>query len=227
MGRTRYHHGDLRKALLDAAEALVRELENDDWSLREVSARVGVSPSAAYHHFSSRDALIGTLSQQIIARLGERMTNAANDLPHPAADPYSQLVAIGCVYVRWAVDDPAVARLAFGAGVRDAEATPSPHPHDVLSFAVDRLVDAGVLPEHARPGADFVVWAALHGLVMLVIDGLMTLDGPDAVDLEAERVIRAVLGGLAREVTPPSPWPTARSSHTDRLAHAKSAHDSR
>ena len=53
-----YHHGDLRNALLDSAEALIRERGADGWSLREASARIGVSPSAAYHHFDSRDALV-------------------------------------------------------------------------------------------------------------------------------------------------------------------------
>src|SRR5947199_230479 len=72
-----YHHGDLRNALLDAAEALIRERGAYGWSLREASARVGVSPSAAYHHFDSRDALVRALADRVITRVGERLSAPA------------------------------------------------------------------------------------------------------------------------------------------------------
>src|SRR5690242_10881955 len=108
-----YHHGDLRTALLDTAEALIRERGVDGWSLREVSVRVGVSPSAAYHHFVSRDALVRALSQRLLAQLGERLSDAVERAQGDGADG---LVAFGRGYVRWALEDPAVPRLAFRAG---------------------------------------------------------------------------------------------------------------
>ncbi|GLX17030.1 hypothetical protein Slala02_53570 [Streptomyces lavendulae subsp. lavendulae] len=54
----------------------VRERGADGWSLREASARIGVSPSAAYHHFGSRDALVSALSEIVLARLGHRLRDA-------------------------------------------------------------------------------------------------------------------------------------------------------
>ncbi|WP_020556902.1 MULTISPECIES: WHG domain-containing protein [Streptomycetaceae] len=215
VSKERYHHGELRAALLDAAELLVRERGVDGWSLREVSARVGVSPSAAYHHFDSRDALVRTLSERVIARLGERLRRAA----HRASGDHRhrRLIAYGRSYVRWALEDPAVARLAFAAGRTDLRTPISPHPHDVLAAELDRLVDTGELPSAARPGAEFVVWAAVHGLATLLTDGLVHLDGPRAVDREAERLIDAVLTGLTREQPPAHPWPTPRSAHSQRL----------
>ncbi|MFF7244960.1 TetR/AcrR family transcriptional regulator [Embleya sp. NPDC008237] len=216
MSKERYHHGELRAALLDAAEALVRERGVDGWSLREASARVGVSPSAAYHHFDARDALVRSLSDRVIARLGERLRRAA----HRASGehPHRRLIAYGRSYVRWALEDPAVARLAFAAGRADLRTPIAPHPHDVLAAELDRLVDTGELPSAARPGAEFVVWAAVHGLATLLIDGLVQLHGPRAVDREAERLLDAVLTGLAREQPPARPWPTPRSAHSQRLA---------
>ncbi|MUN35220.1 TetR/AcrR family transcriptional regulator [Actinomadura litoris] len=214
MARARYHHGDLRGALLDAAEALVRERGPDGWSLREASARVGVSPSAAYHHFDSRGALVGALSGRVLARLGERL---ALDADAASADPLERLIAYGRGYVAWAVDDPAVARLAFGAG--GAVGPVSPHPHDALTVELDRLLAGGGLPPSARPGAEFLFWAAVHGLATLLMDGLVRLDGPRAVETEAERLVRAVLAGLAHEAPPPRDgWPAARSAHSDRVA---------
>lgn len=218
MGRRRYHHGDLRGALLDAAEELVHEHGDAGWSLREASARVGVSPSAAYHHFSSRDALVRALSVRVLSRLGEQMADAAAQ----AADARQRLVAAGRAYVRWTLKDPAVARLAFGSGARDRDRDTviSPHPHDVIDAELDRLVEIGDLGADARRGAEFAVWAAVHGLATLLADGLMTLDDPDAADLHTERLVQAVLTGLAQETAPSPGWPTARSAHTERQARA-------
>jgi AcrR family transcriptional regulator len=193
----RYHHGDLPNALLDAAEALIRERGGEVWSLREVSSRVGVSPSAAYHHFASRDALVGALSARVFAELGTRLQDAA---AQAHGDHQARLIALGSSYVDWALKDPAIFRLTFGAG-RIEPATPiEPHPHDVLISELDRLVDGGDLPVAARPGAEIAVWAAVHGLATLLADGIIQLDDPQTVDRTTERLIRATLTGLAQEV---------------------------
>lgn len=219
-----YHHGKLRNALLDTAEALVRERGAEGWSLREVSARVGVSPSAAYHHFASRDELVRALSERVLARFGERISRAVEHASGPDTDHQRRLVAVGRSYVRWALEEPALARLALGPGATGPETTLSPHPHDVLAAELDRLVDVGGLGASARPGAEFVYWAAVHGLTVLLTDGLVRFDGERAVDREAERVVRAVLNGLERETAPAREWPTAHSAHTDRLAHEQAGH---
>lgn len=193
-----YHHGDLRAALLDAAEDLVRERGADGWSLREASTRVGVSPSAAYHHFASRDALVRALSQRVLVRLGS-LTAAATTA---FADPRRRVIAIAQTYVRWAISDPAVSRLAFSVGEPDTPV--APHPHDVLSAELSRL---------SLPTADFLVWAAMHGLAMLLADGLMRFDDDAAVDAETSRLISALLDGLPAQS---GPHPQARSAHTER-----------
>src|SRR5262244_137181 len=92
MAGRRYHHGDLRAALLDVAEALIRERGVDGWSLREASVRIGVSPSAAYHHFDSRDALVRALSDRVLTRLGERLGRAAE---HARGGQQQRLIAFG------------------------------------------------------------------------------------------------------------------------------------
>ncbi len=193
-----YHHGDLPNALLDAAEALIRERGSEAWSLREVSSRVGVSPSAAYHHFASRDALIGALSARVFAELGTRLQHAA---AHARGDHRARLVALGSSYVNWALEDPEVFRLTFGAGRIEPAAPIQPHPHDVLVSELDRLVDTGDLPVAARPGAETAVWASAHGLATLLADGIIQLD-PHTVDRTTERLIRSTLTGLSQEAPP-------------------------
>jgi AcrR family transcriptional regulator len=213
MARERYHHGDLREALLDAAETLVRERGTEGWSLREASSRVGVSPSAAYHHFDSRDALVRALSDRVVARLGERMARAA---ARARGGPRDRLVAAGRDYVRWAIEDPAVAGLAFAAHRAEPGPPVSPHPHDVFAAELDRLAGEDGLPATARPGAEIVVWSAMHGLATLLAGGLVRFDGPRAADRQAGRLIEAVLTGLAAESGPSSPWPLPRTSHSER-----------
>ena len=211
-----YHHGDLRSALLNAAENLVRERGADGWSLREVSTRIGVSPSAAYHHFSSREALVSALADQVISRLGTQLGLAARRVR--GADPQARLIAVGRGYLRWALDDPAVARLVFRARPEGPSDLAQPHPHDVLAAEFDRLVAAGGLAGTSRPGAEYVLWAAIHGLALLLVDGLVRLDGPRAVDQETERLVRAVLTGLAAETG--ESWPIPRTAYTDRRTPA-------
>ncbi|HEY2312199.1 MAG TPA: TetR/AcrR family transcriptional regulator [Streptosporangiaceae bacterium] len=215
-----YHHGDLRNALLDAAEALIRDRGADGWSLREATAQVGVAPSAAYHHFRSRDALLRALADRVIARVGEHLSDAAAAAHGSLQQP---LIAVGREYVRWAVQDPAVACVAFAAGRTEPAARICPHPHDVLAAELDRL--AGALPASARPGAEFVIWAAMHGLAVLLADGLIRLDSPQAIDREAERVLSAVLTGLAAEPPPSRAWPVPRSAHSEALARHQGSPD--
>ncbi len=196
MPERNYHHGDLPHALLDAAETLIRERGNEAWSLREVSSRVGVSPSAAYHHFASRDVLIGALSARAFTELGARLQQAAADA---SGDYQARLIALGSSYVNWALEDPAVFRLAFGAGRIEPVTPINPHPHDVLVDELDRLVDSGDLPPSSRPGAETAIWAAVHGLATLLSDGIIEFGDPEAVDQMTERLIRATLIGLSQE----------------------------
>ncbi|MFD4926475.1 TetR/AcrR family transcriptional regulator [Streptomyces goshikiensis] len=217
MARKRYHHGDLRGALLEAAETLVRERGVDGWSLREASARVGVSPSAAYHHFGSRDELVSALSEVVLARLGNRLRETMEAAPEQGPE---RLAACGRAYVTWAVEDPAVARLVFRGGATTAQSAVSPHPHDVLTTELDRLTDAGHLPSGARPGAEFVVWAAIHGLAVLLIDGLVHIDDRQGVEFQTERLVFATFNGLARETAPESDRPMPTTTHTRRLTQS-------
>ncbi|AYV26059.1 transcriptional regulator BetI [Streptomyces sp. ADI95-16] len=217
MARKRYHHGDLRGALLEAAETLVRERGVDGWSLREASARVGVSPSAAYHHFGSRDALVSALSEVVLARLGNRLRETMEAAPEQGPE---RLAACGRAYVTWAVEDPAVARLVFRGGATTAQSAVSPHPHDVLTTELDRLTDAGHLPSGARPGAEFVVWAAIHGLAVLLIDGLVHIDDRQGVEFQTERLVFATFNGLARETAPEPDRPMPTTTHTRRLTQS-------
>ena len=74
--RAPYHHGDLRRALLEAAREVLREQGPEGCSLREVARRAGVTHAAPYHHFPSREALLGALANEAYAELDRAMAEA-------------------------------------------------------------------------------------------------------------------------------------------------------
>src|SRR5258708_6887496 len=104
-----YHHGDLRRALLDAALALLEKSGVEALTLREGARRVGVTAGAPYHHFADKEAIVASVAEEGFVELGEAMA-AARD----AADPASRLGAMGRSYVRFAVAHPAHFRVMFG-----------------------------------------------------------------------------------------------------------------
>ena len=96
----------------------------------------------------------------------------------PADHARASLRAIGTAYLRFAQNEPGLFRTAF-AVPGDAETTTNPakagnsglNPFPAAGRALDRLVEAGVLPAERRPGAEYLAWSAVHGLAMLVLEG--------------------------------------------------------
>lgn len=169
-----YHHGQLRQALLDAAVAAVREQGPDDWSLRDLCRRVGVSHNAAYRHFAHRDDLVaavaGVTMELLVDALHARLAGV------PAGDPVLRarrgLAEIGRGYVAFALGEPHLFRLAFRSAVTHGAELPADRdPYGVLSKALDDLVEVGFLAASARPGAEMTCWSAVHGFSTLCIEG--------------------------------------------------------
>jgi hypothetical protein len=145
------------------------------------------------------------LSHRVLARLGQRVRHAAQHAH--GTDPHQRLIALARSYVRWMLEDPAVAALSFRARQAPPETPISPHPQDVLDEELDRLglpADSG-----------FLFWAAIHGQAVLLTEGLVRLDSARAVDRQTERLVRAVLTGLGQE-SDDAERPAARSAHTER-----------
>ncbi|MGC3997645.1 MAG: helix-turn-helix domain-containing protein [Anaeromyxobacter sp.] len=115
--RESYHHGDLRNALVEAAERLVARHGPEGFSLREAARDVGVSPAAAYRHFADKTALLTALAVEGHARLAGAMERARARAPAagtPAARAVAAFVAIGDAYVEFAVKHPSHFRVMFG-----------------------------------------------------------------------------------------------------------------
>jgi AcrR family transcriptional regulator len=167
-----YHHGDLRRALLEEAVRTIQVAGADDLTLRAVGGRLGVSRTALYRHFSGKQALLAA-----VGREGFRMLRLAlSDAWDQAGRGRAGFDAMGLAYVRFAVAHPSHYRVMFGRFLescgKDAEFV-----HEATA-AFQVLVDA--LVEQQQQGlvrtedplmlARFI-WALVHGIAMLAIDG--------------------------------------------------------
>lgn len=164
-----YHHGNLRPALLDAAEELLVEGGVEALSWREIARRAGVSPGAPYHHFADKAALLTALSQRHLEEL-HRLFQAAIAEHH---DPLEQLRELGMVYVRYAVEHPAAFRLMF----RPEKGSPfggEPGATPVFGLLLEVVracrERAGRPPEETERVA-FSALGLVHGLAALLLDG--------------------------------------------------------
>jgi AcrR family transcriptional regulator len=204
--RSTYRHGDLRRVLLDAGIALARDGGPDAVVLREATRQAGVVPNAAYRHFASRHELLQAVRAAALSALAVAMETELAKLPrerHPADIARASLRAVGTGYLRFAQAEPGLFRTAFSVPDEvegDTDPAKAGHsglnPFQLLSAALDRLVEAGVLPPERRPGAEFLAWSAVHGLALLVIDGPLRNAAPAQRDAIAQRLLEMVEKGL-------------------------------
>src|ERR1700678_4666625 len=105
-----YHHGDLRRALVQASLAIVGEEQDWTFSLREVARRAGVSHNAPYNHFADKRERLVAVASMGFERLRERMLLAIAGVKNPK----TALVRSGVAYVEFGLQNPAHYRLMFG-----------------------------------------------------------------------------------------------------------------
>lgn len=177
-----YHHGDLRAALLRAALELLEEDGESDLSLRAVARRAGVSAAAPYRHYADREALVSAVAAVGYRELARRLATA-----HPAPSTPDEIAGVAFAYVRFALDRPALFRTMFGE--------PCDHDDDERVAAVAAVAQyVRATAERSFPRADpdalaTAIWALVHGLAFLHLDGKLDTRSPAAVE---ERVTAAV-----------------------------------
>ena len=215
-----YHHGDLYRALVQAGTELAREGGPAAIVLREAARRVGVSPNAAYRHFSALPDLVEAVAFDALSALARSMeAELAQCQPSGDAglDAIDRLGAVGRGYVHFALSEPGLFATAFAprkttAPTGDAPARPGDHaahsedetrgvgdsglmPGELLEQALDGMLDAGVLDAADRTIAATNAWAAVHGLSALLL-GPMAGQAPSARETLIDAFLDLVGRGL-------------------------------
>jgi AcrR family transcriptional regulator len=204
--RSTYRHGDLRRALLDAGIELARDGGPDAVVLREATRRAGVVPNAAYRHFASRRELLAAVRSAALSALAVAMENELAAVPRKrsSADAArAALRALGTGYLRFAQTETGLFRTAFSApslvsGTQEGHGAGHSglDPFQLLSAALDRMVEAEALPVARRSDAEYLAWSAVHGLAMLLIEGPLQRFDRDTADTLSERLLDMVEKGL-------------------------------
>ena len=170
--RTSYHHGDLRRALLDATLTVAGELGPAGVTLRQVADRAGVSQTAPYRHFVDKAAMLAAASEEGFRLLHARMLEASR----LADGPMQRLGAWASGYVEFAVAHDAHFRLMFGQGspqksTTDALQAAARDTFQLLFRTVEGGVRTGRLRSVETRELALNVWSVAHGIAALAIDG--------------------------------------------------------
>jgi AcrR family transcriptional regulator len=181
----RYHHGDLRAACLRAAMELLEESGATALSLRAVARRAGVSPAAPYRHYANREVLISA-----VAAVGYRELAAHLAAAHPAPSTPDDLAAVAVAYVQFALQRPALFRVMFGE-----PCDPNSSERVDAVTAISEYV--GAIVRRCYPVADpealsTAVWALVHGLAFLHLDGKLDSSTPAVVSDRVRAAVHAV-----------------------------------
>jgi AcrR family transcriptional regulator len=193
----RYHHGDLRRALVDVSVELVEADGAAALSLREVARRLGVSHAAPGHHFADRSALLAAVAARGFEELADAMQRASES----AGCGADRLNATGVGYVEFAARHPLLFRAMFGAEIAgvtgDAElARATARAFDVLVSAVREALGASADPARVRVTIT-AAWSLVHGLATLFIDDKL---GVGRTPADAKSLAREVTALVARSL---------------------------
>jgi AcrR family transcriptional regulator len=158
-----YHHGDLRRALLEAAEKVLERDGPGGLSLRAVAREAGVSPAAPYHHFKDKEELMLAVGKAGFTQLNVVLAATATGRP----DLGDRLSDIGLAYVEFAQQHPATYRVMYDCA-RRVDAMPHAEDHDKTGFSMvkDAIREAagGEISEVDAHLAAIAAWCAVHGL---------------------------------------------------------------
>jgi len=186
-----YHHGNLRRALIDAAVGIVNENGHHALTLRGVAAAANVSRTAPYRHFENKEALMAAVAEEGFVTLNRRLRAVASRVE----DPLERIVRQAFEYVRFARGHPAHFEVMFRFNLKSFFRYPSlleaAAPAGMcLLESVQKCQSAGVVREGDLVRISFGAWISMHGLATLAVGGLVPFDmeGDEAL----ERIVREV-----------------------------------
>lgn len=193
-----YHHGDLRRAVIDTALQLIAAQGIESLTLREIARRVGVSRMAPYRHFENKGVLLAVLAQEGFQAMYVHLQSALNEA---STHPLARLQAIGVAYIFYAVENPVHYRVMFDSSLSDRTIYPFLYQTAVKNFEClvqvliecqqAELIRAGDPKELAQ-----IHWSLVHGLSMLLIDRQFVTMGHAPIAELANSALTTLIEGL-------------------------------
>ena len=174
-----YHHGNLKEEFLKIAFEFIVDNDIDKLTLKVLSDATGTSRSAIYRHFKSKDALIEVMIENGFEQFDNITAPILNDKSKSLVDRFYLTTR---AYIEWAKNNPNLYRLLFGikyATIR--ENTVSIKNEDCSGFGALKLAiqegqKSGIIKDEDSYKQSIIIWASLHGLTTLIIDGFMDVE---------------------------------------------------
>jgi len=198
-----YHHGDLRRVLVDAGFQLVEEGGPERLSVREAARRAGVSPGAPFRHFENREALMAAVAMEAQRRFRAEIGAALSDTP--PGDPLARFRSLGLAYLRWAMLNPAHFEIISSGRLFDYDkATELVQDNAELIGMVERTLAAAFAQGQLRVAdlgrVQIAARALVYGFARMNIDGHFPRWGIAEKDAErtAEAIVDLFIDGIAK-----------------------------
>jgi AcrR family transcriptional regulator len=184
----RYHHGDLRVALVDAAIDVIAERGVRGFSLAEASRRLGVTTAAPYRHFADREDLLAAVAVRALQVFAATVSAEAGDTNAPA----QRLAAMTRAYVRFAVEQRALFEALFSSGIDKSRYPELKRAWEPIDAFYELVTEICAGDEAAAETLAAALEATAHGHATLLIDGEYG-QGSDAVAVAADKAAYATL----------------------------------
>lgn len=198
-----YHHGDLRRNLLDAALGLVASHGVQGFTLREAARAANVSHNAPYRHFPSRTHLLVELAIEGQGHLLSALKAAVAR----TTDQRQRFIKLGVAYVEFAIENAAQFRVMFSSDVRCERTEALTAAQNATFHFFEGILLAGEESGLLRPGAvhqhALVGWSALHGAATLLLDGVLEQTAM-AARRKPRDIARLVIESLLTGILKPS-----------------------
>ena len=176
MRKSNYHHGDLRTSLLKSATTMINQAGIEALSLRKLAEQVGVSRTAAYHHFKDKNDLLCSVATQGFVQWQQECESIFADKNVSDMNKYRNFVH---GYIRFAINNPSLYELMFGRVIwKDNNSTQTlrdvAYPSFNYQVKMTKIWQAKGLMAQGENTLRLaqITWGALHGLARLIIDGI-------------------------------------------------------
>jgi AcrR family transcriptional regulator len=191
--RDTYHHGDLRRALTEAAIDLITRDGTEKLTIREVSRRVGVNHRAVYRHFADLTSLLAAVAEEGYRQMLEALKESIAETRR--ASPSKRMEALAGAYIVFAIDHQAHYRIMFGRRLNEDGRFPVledlvQEAYELIDAEIARGIEQGIFVDRPRRELVFGFWSLAHGFASLAL-------------VRRIRVKRSLVEPYARQIVAP------------------------